>query len=86
MNKIIHVCSFDSTEHLRGRARTYAAVKAAVLKAGRFSVFEATASMKNAVIFTTLERDPTVVVKRDYGYPWIGPVTAVSPPQPEPAP
>ena len=73
MKEHIHVCIFDSAEHLRGRARTYAAVKAAVLEAGRFSVFEATASRQKAEMFDRLERDPEIETFRNPpGFPWIG--------------
>lgn len=64
---------FDSADHLTGKARTYEAVKAAVLAAGRFSVFEATANDRNAAIFTALEHDPEVETFRNPpGFPWIG--------------
>ena len=65
------VCRFDSAEYLAGKKRTYAAVKAAVLDAGRFSVFEATASNKNASLFTRLCKDPEIEVF-DLPYPWTG--------------
>jgi hypothetical protein len=65
---------FDSSSHLRGRKRTYESVRAAVVEAGRFSVFEATNSDQDARWFTQLESDPLVEVRRDFSYPWIGPV------------
>ncbi len=69
----IYVDRFDSTMHLRGKARTYEAVKAAALVAGRFSVFEATDTPAAARLFTRLERDPDVETFRNPpGYPWIG--------------
>jgi len=64
-----HVCSFDVAGPLRGRARTYEAVRAAVLEAGRFSCFEATESTRNADLFTRLRNDPALVVTPDV-YPW----------------
>ena len=67
----IFIDCFDSADHLTGRKRTYAAVKAAVLKAGRFSTFEATSNMKNARLFTKLCRDPEIETF-DMGYPWTG--------------
>lgn len=67
----VYVCRFDSAEHLTGRKRTYEAVKAAVLEAGRFSAFEATASNKNAALFTRLCRDPEIETF-DMGFPWTG--------------
>jgi hypothetical protein len=73
MSRRIIIDRFDTTEHLRGRARTYANVKAAALAAGRFSVFEATSNAKNAALFTDLENDPEVETFRDPpGFPWIG--------------
>lgn len=65
------VCQFDSAEHLTGKKRTYATVKAAVLAAGRFSVFEAMANAKNARLFTKLCADPTVETF-ELGFPWTG--------------
>lgn len=66
-----HVCQFETTEHLRGKKRTYEAVKTAVLEAGRFSNFEATSTMKNARLFTKLCADPELETF-DMGYPWTG--------------
>ena len=65
------ICRFDVAEHLTGKRRTYAAVKAAVLAAGKFSVFEATASAKSAALFMELERDPEIE-RFDLPFPWIG--------------
>lgn len=67
----IHVCQFDTTEHLTGRKRTYAAIKAAVLEAGRFSVFEATDSLESAKLFERLDADPELE-RVEMPYPWIG--------------
>ena len=67
----LHLDRFDSAEHLRGKTRTYKAVKEAVVAAGRFSIFEATATAADARLFTRLSRDPGLVVTRDDGYPWI---------------
>lgn len=67
----LHVCRFDTAEHLTGKRRTYAAVKEAVLAAGRFSAFEASANAKSAAIFTRLCRDPDVETF-DLGFPWTG--------------
>jgi hypothetical protein len=66
-----HICRFDSAEHLTGKHRTYQAVKAAVLEAGRYSIFEATANQRNIGIFTAIDRDPELEITR-LGYPWIG--------------
>jgi hypothetical protein len=67
----VHVCSFSSADHLLGRKRTYAAVREAVLKAGRYSVFEASESKANAALFTRLDKDPTLE-RYELGFPWIG--------------
>ncbi len=64
-----HICRFDSTEHITGKNRTYEAVKAAVLEAGRFSCFEAS-NGQNAPLFTRLCRDPEVETSHDLGFPW----------------
>ena len=66
----VHVCCFDSASHLTGRKRTYESVKAAVLEAGRFSVFEATENDKNAALFTQLHHDPELEVGGG-AFPWI---------------
>ena len=42
-----------------------------VLEAGRFSVFEATASAERGRLFTRLERDPELE-RVPLGFPWIG--------------
>lgn len=59
---------FDTAEHLRGGARTYEAVKATVLKAGRFSTFEAS---DDPVTFQRLMSDRDVE-KVEMEYPWVG--------------
>ena len=64
-----HICRFDSAEHIVGKKRTYRAVKAAVLEAGRYSVFEATANERNAAIFSDIDRDPELIVERAQ-FPW----------------
>jgi hypothetical protein len=66
-----HICSFDSTGDLKGKNLTYENVKKIVLEAGRFSVFEATASTKHANIFTKLCKDPELEIVK-MGYPWTG--------------
>lgn len=69
MKGSVHICCFDSTLHLRGRKRTYEAIKAAVLEAGRFSVFEATVNQKTALMFDQLTRDPELEFEK-VGFPW----------------
>jgi hypothetical protein len=61
-------CRFDSVSDLRGKQRTYENVKAAVLKAGRFSCFDVQ-TQKDAKIFTALCRDPELEVI-NLQYPW----------------
>jgi hypothetical protein len=76
------VCSFTSTDEIKGLQgkrklhgaagdSVYAALKATVLAAGRFSVFEATASTRAAHMFTRLCADPEVETF-DMGFPWTG--------------
>jgi hypothetical protein len=65
------VCSFTSTDQLRGRKRTYENLRAAVLEAGRFSVFEATGTMRDARMFTRLAKDPGIETFK-MGFPWTG--------------
>jgi len=67
----IHVCSFEAVDYrYQGKGASYEAFKAAVLKAGRFSVFEATATQLRAKLFTRLSKDPTVFLDNSCGYPW----------------
>ena len=69
--RAVHIDRFDSASHLTGRKRTYETVKAAVVEAGRYSVFEATDSNANAALFMRLDRDPELE-RFDLPYPWIG--------------
>jgi hypothetical protein len=66
----VHLCRFDSADHLQGKKRTYESVKAAVLEAGRYSIFEATSSRANAKLFTAIDNDPDLEITRKQ-YPWI---------------
>ena len=50
--------------------RDYAAFREAVLKAGRFSVFEATETAWRARLFTDLCNDPTIETDISCGFPW----------------
>lgn len=68
-----HVCSFSSCAPV-SRKTKYSKLRDEVLKAGCFSVFEATASNQAAAMFMDLERDPTLVVERTMAFPWIGPI------------
>ena len=69
MNRV-HVCSFQSGPTVTRRT-SYADLKRAVLDAGRFSAFEATANDRAAGMFNTLCHDPEVETF-DLGYPWKG--------------
>lgn len=71
MFKGLHICRFDSADNLVGKKRTYESVKEAVLAAGRFSVFEATSSTRNAALFDSLCRDPELETF-SLRYPWTG--------------
>lgn len=65
------VCCFDSTGDLVGEKHTYKALKALVLKVGRFSVFEASANERDAKMFTRLCSDLEIETF-DLGFPWTG--------------
>lgn len=73
----VHICSFQAGPDVeqrvgkRWRRITYDALKAAVVKAGRFSVFEATATQYAAGLYTALCADPTIETW-DMGFPWTG--------------
>ena len=74
-----HLCTFDSVGDLRGKARTYEAVKARVLTAGRFSTFdESTSGPKLAALFRRLRLDSAIEVYR-LDYPWYGVRSRVAP-------
>lgn len=71
----MHLCRFDTTGDLPAKERRdYATVKAAVLAAGRFSVFEASETPTSRRLFTRLEHDPELELILDpaYAYPWTG--------------
>ena len=69
--RLIHICSFSAVTIPRRTHLTYEILKEAVLKAGRFSCFEATETMKRAELYTTLCADPEIETW-DLGYPWTG--------------
>lgn len=71
MTSRIIVDCFDSAGHLAGRKRTYKTIKAAVLAAGRYSIFEAMADLKAARMFTRISKDPDVE-HYELPFPWIG--------------
>ena len=64
----MHVCSFEALPDL-GNVTTYRQLKALALKAGRFSIFEATQNQRIARLFVKLEADPEVDVQ-PIGFPW----------------
>lgn len=68
---MMRICRHDSTLDITGKARTYEAIKARVLKEGRFSVFEATQNPGDGWRFEQLHRDPELEITR-LEYPWIG--------------
>jgi len=59
---------FDSVSQLHGKQRTYENIKAAVLKAGRFSCFDVQ-TQKDMLMFIALCRDPELEVV-NLRYPW----------------
>lgn len=67
---MIFLDRLDTTCHLRGKRRTYANIRAAVLAAGRFSAFDI-ATDKDGRMFAQLCRDPELVITT-LGYPWTG--------------
>ena len=73
------VDSFQSGSNIT-RKTQYADLKREILKAGKFSSFEATANNHAASLFTDLCRDPEIETFK-IGYPWTGvrlrPVTLV---------
>lgn len=68
MSGKIYVDTFDSAGALKGKQRTYDAVKAKVIEAGRFSVFEA---CEDSNTFNHLVRDPDIETF-GMGFPWTG--------------
>jgi len=68
----VHIDSFEAVDlPSKGRKRmTYAQFRDAVLKAGRFSCFEATDSDWSAGMFTALCRDPEIETDLSRGFPW----------------
>lgn len=69
MTSRVFIDSHEAVGGIRQRMG-YPAFRAAVLKAGRFSVFEATETAWRARLFTDLCNDPTVETDISGGYPW----------------
>lgn len=66
----VHICNTTSgADELPRRKQTYENIKALVLAAGEFSVFEATATPHLARMFDRLCRDPELVTEQR-GFPW----------------
>lgn len=61
--------SFQAGDTVTRKTR-YEDLKAQILKAGRFSVFEATANQSASAMFTRLCVDPEIEVDHGCGYPW----------------
>lgn len=63
---------FDTVSDLRGKDRTYENIKAAVLKAGKFSCFDVETE-KDGRLFTKLCKDPELEIDTvNFKYPWTG--------------
>lgn len=65
----VSVCSFEAVEIGPAERRDYEAFRSAVLLAGRFSVFEASATQRIARFYARLCRDPEIETK-PVGFPW----------------
>jgi hypothetical protein len=64
------VDSFDAVELTAADKRDYTLFRKKVLRAGRFSAFEAGANQTVAALYTQLCRDPEVVTDITGPYPW----------------
>lgn len=70
MKRVIYIDRFDTVSNLRGKKRTYKNIKAAVLRAGRFSCFDVETN-RDGKIFTALRDDPDLEFY-ELEYPWTG--------------
>lgn len=69
---VVFLDRFDVVSDLRGKNRTYENIKAAVLKAGRFSCFDVE-TKKDGIMFTELCNDPDLEIDIvNFSYPWTG--------------
>lgn len=68
--KAVFLDRFDTVSDLRGKNRTYKNIKEAVLKAGKFSIFDIETD-KDGRMFTRLYKDPEIKIFK-MGYPWTG--------------
>ncbi len=64
----VHICNFEAVPGLN-RQMSYEGFKKTVLKAGRFSAFEASDNQWTARMYTRLSSDPTVKLIKE-GFPW----------------
>ncbi len=64
-----HVCSFTACPTVAAQM-PYEEFRAAVLRAGRFSAFEARETQRAAKMFTRLCADPWIDTDKSCGYPW----------------
>ncbi len=64
-----HVCSFTVCPTVTAKM-PYEEFRSAVLRAGRFSAFEATETPRAAKMFTRLCADPWIDTDKSCGYPW----------------
>ena len=69
MTQTVHICSFEACPNVRPQTK-YEAFRDAVLKAGRFSAFEATKGSLSAAMFDRLCRDPWIETDISCGFPW----------------
>ena len=65
----IHICIADSGVATPTSDTDYLEFRRAIMKVGRFSVFEATATQQSARMFDRLCKDPAVKTV-DVGFPW----------------
>jgi hypothetical protein len=62
----------DAFHTLETCPRNYKDLKRAVLRAGRFSIFEATATPRSCRMYTRLNHDPDLIVDPEkMTFPWI---------------
>ena len=65
----LHVCVMDSGVDAPTHGTSYLEFRRAIMRVGRFSVFEATATQQSARMFDRLCKDPAVKTI-DAGFPW----------------
>jgi predicted kinase len=65
----IHICMMDSGVDTPTCHTDYLEFRRAIMKVGRFSVFEATTTQQSARMFDRLCKDPAVKTV-DVGFPW----------------